>query len=169
VGLSHSEVSASCETVALRRSSLQEPPWEFSECPMTGTLLTSQSLRVGVLTSVSFKILLLYVYECFTSCAYTMGVTGTLGSWISWNWNYRWLWTAVWMLGIEPWSCRRATSSLFCWAISSGPTSVFFKSPLNNFMGSQVWDIASCAKLLKRNYLRETQLYSYGVRFDQEI
>jgi hypothetical protein len=46
---------------------------------------------------------------------------------------------------------------------------VFFKSPLNNFMGSQVWDIASCAKLLKRNYLRETQLYSYGVRFDQEI
>lgn len=27
---------------------------------------------------------------------------------IPWNWNYRQLWTAIWLMGIEPWSLGRA-------------------------------------------------------------
>ena len=50
----------------------------------------------------------------FSLCALLFGH----GCQVPWNWNYRELWTAVWVLGIEPRSSGRAVSALNCWAIS---------------------------------------------------
>lgn len=55
-------------------------------------------------------LLLIYLYKCF--------VCMSVNAWLtvearrvcqnSWNWNYRWSWTAMWMLGIVPGSSGRA-------------------------------------------------------------
>jgi hypothetical protein len=43
-----------------------------------------------------------------------------------WNWSYRWLWGAMWLLGIEPRFSGRAASVLNCWAISPAPSTFFW-------------------------------------------
>ena len=40
---------------------------------------------------------------------------------ISWNWSYRQVWAAIWVLGLEPGSSGRAASALNHWAISPAP------------------------------------------------
>ena len=44
---------------------------------------------------------------------------------IPWNWRYRWLWAAIWVLGIEPGSSWRVTNDLYYWA-SLKPTGILF-------------------------------------------
>lgn len=43
---------------------------------------------------------------------------------IPWNWSRRRLWAALWALGIEPKSSRRASCALSCWAVSPAPLQV---------------------------------------------
>ena len=38
------------------------------------------------------------------------------GHQIPWNWNYRWLWATMWVLGIKPGGSGRAASALNHWA-----------------------------------------------------
>ena len=51
---------------------------------------------------------LLYVYGCFACiyvcvlCVCLLPVKVRKGQWIPWGWIYRWLWAAMWMLGIKP-------------------------------------------------------------------
>ena len=40
------------------------------------------------------------------------------GQWIPWDWNYRWLWTVLWVTGTKLKSSGRAASALNCWALS---------------------------------------------------
>lgn len=42
------------------------------------------------------------------------------------NWSYRWLWSALWVLGIEPTCPGRTDSSLNCWIISLVSIAGFF-------------------------------------------
>jgi hypothetical protein len=44
-----------------------------------------------------------------------------------WNWSYRQLWDAMWMLGIELESSRRAANAFNCWAISPTPNRRLFQ------------------------------------------
>lgn len=37
---------------------------------------------------------------------------------IFWNWSCKWLWIAMWVLGMRLWSSARMSSTLNCWAIS---------------------------------------------------
>jgi hypothetical protein len=41
-----------------------------------------------------------------------------IGCWIPWNWNYRRVWIAIWVLGIESRSSGRAVGALNLWATS---------------------------------------------------
>lgn len=41
-----------------------------------------------------------------------------IGHWIPWNWSYSWLWTTMWVLGIEPGSSGRAESAFNLWSLS---------------------------------------------------
>ena len=56
--------------------------------------------------------------------------------WISWNWNYRWLWATVWGLGTESGFSARTLSALNYWGISLAPNSKQLPRPL--FSGSQI-------------------------------
>ena len=47
------------------------------------------------------------------------------GCQIPWNWSYRQLWAASWVLGSEPRSSARAASALLCWAIYPATFSLF--------------------------------------------
>ena len=40
---------------------------------------------------------------------------------VPWDWSYKWFCAVIWVLEIELWSSRRATS-LICWAISPAPS-----------------------------------------------
>jgi hypothetical protein len=76
-------------------------------------------------------ILLLYVYIYFTYmyvcalCACLVPLKARKGHWISWNWSYRWLRAAMWVLGIELWSPEWVASALNPWAISVAPAVLF--------------------------------------------
>ena len=80
----------------------------------TGHLWALPTVVRTVRTQLFKKYLFLfYVHWCFlTACISVKGYR------IPWNWSYRQLWAAMWMLGIEPWSSGRAASALSCWAIS---------------------------------------------------
>lgn len=54
----------------------------------------------------------LHVYLC------TMCMPGVCRRQIFWSWSYRWLWDAMWMLGINFWSPVREASALDLWAMS---------------------------------------------------
>lgn len=64
-------------------------------------------------------IILLHVYGCLPAHVYFSVPLACLlpaetrrGHCVPWNWNHRWLWVAMWALGIKPVSSRRATSPL---------------------------------------------------------
>jgi hypothetical protein len=73
------------------------------------------------------KITLFNVYVCF-ACMYVcisymclVPTEDRRGHQIHQDWRYRYLWTAVWMLGFKPRSSGRAASTLKHWAISVAP------------------------------------------------
>jgi hypothetical protein len=74
----------------------------------------------GVLTRLHFTnfmylfVGLLYVYECFSyMCVPTQCACHALKRQkiIPWDWNYRWLWVTMWLLGTELRSSGRATGA----------------------------------------------------------
>ena len=64
------------------------------------------------------------------------------GCQIPWNWNYRQLWAATWVLGIEPRSFGRAATALNCWAVSPAPGFCFLNCSLSlviQFLSLGLW------------------------------
>lgn len=64
----------------------------------------------------------LFVYLMYTACMFVQGCQ------ISWNWSYRQLWAAVWVLGIQSGLFGRTASVLNCKAISPAPADRFLIS-----------------------------------------
>lgn len=87
-------------------------------CPFTFKLCYHQFLFI-----LFSKILLIsfLVYGCFVyrhgyapwTCSAYRGQKRVL---FPWNWSYRWLWAAVWVLGTEPEYTGRTASALNSWA-----------------------------------------------------
>ena len=74
---------------------------------------------------VSFKryiyLYFMYMFMCLPACMFmhhvcTVPKEARKGCWIPWNWNYSYLWAAMWVLGIEPGPSGRPASSLNHWA-----------------------------------------------------
>lgn len=57
-----------------------------------------------------------------------MEVTG--GHQITWNWSYRWFLAAVWVLGIEPRSCKGAVRAINVWPAAPAPKRCICKKDL---------------------------------------
>jgi hypothetical protein len=57
------------------------------------------------------------VYICLPRVG-LMSYKSRRGHQIAWNWNYRWLWVTLWVLGMKLRSSRTTVSSLNCWAVS---------------------------------------------------
>lgn len=54
--------------------------------------------------------------------------------WDPWDWSYKCLWVAMWLLGVNPLSSGRAISTLNCWAIFLAPICIFLTtSYVENF------------------------------------
>lgn len=60
----------------------------------------------------------LHVYK-YIACMCALG--GQQRALVAWNWNYKWVWTAMSVLGTEPGSTAGAASLLNWWAMSSAP------------------------------------------------
>ena len=82
-------------------------------------IVSPQSTRT--ITNTLWFLILFYVYGCF-ACMYVRLCLVHGEAWrghqVPWNWSYRQLWAAMWVLGIEPRPFRRATNTLNCWTIS---------------------------------------------------
>lgn len=63
------------------------------------------------------------VCTAYISCAHQRG------QWIPWNWRYKQMWVAMWLLETELKSSGRAVSAHNCQAISSVMSSLLIKSP----------------------------------------
>lgn len=107
-------------------------PWAEERCPLLLLLrcyfkiyfwvIVSHLLKYSSDLNFVFVVLVLdlfilfYSYECYwygcvyVPCAYLIPSEARGGHQISLNWNYRWLWAAVWVLEIESKSCVRAFS-----------------------------------------------------------
>lgn len=85
-------------------------------------------------TRVTFFLLLFTIYGCFNCtsvyqvCVCLVPMEARRGYWIPWDWNYRWLWAVMWVLGVGFGSFTKATSALNCWTISPAPQNVLFVS-----------------------------------------
>lgn len=71
-----------------------------------------------------FKNIWFYVYMCIPECRYLYYMCARIcgdqkSPWITWNWSYKCLETAMWVLGNEPGPLARAARALSCWAIST--------------------------------------------------
>ena len=64
----------------------------------------------------------------FLHIVFSIQCTLVWGCQIPWNWNYRQLWAAMWVLGIEPESFGRAVSALNGWIISPACKGLFILS-----------------------------------------
>lgn len=64
---------------------------------------------------------------------------GQKTTWISWDWSYRWLSSAMWLLVIKIRSSARATCVFNCWGISPAPSPREFLVPLSEIWG--VWSV----------------------------
>lgn len=58
-----------------------------------------------------------YTYDSIL-CACLVSMEVRRGHWIPWDFNYRQVWAAMWLLGIEPGSSERVASVLISWATS---------------------------------------------------
>ena len=106
-----------------------------------------------------FVILILFLriwVFCLHICMHTVCVCVCLvltearkGYQISWNWSYRQVWAAIWVLGIEPKSSRKAGSALNIWDLSPVPDIFLWcdlvtwaQNPSSNLSAIQVlWDL----------------------------
>jgi hypothetical protein len=63
--------------------------------------------------------------------------------------HYRWLWTTMWLLGIELRTSGRAVSALNCWAISPAPQQTFlmYSSNLPHFVAVVHGYVGSCLRV----------------------
>jgi hypothetical protein len=81
-----------------------------------------------------FEIPLLKVYLCASLLLIHMNILPACvclmpreirgGHQMPWNWSYRWLWAATWVLGTEPKSSAAVASEVNHWAISPALTSL---------------------------------------------
>lgn len=67
------------------------------------------------------------------------------GHGILWTCNYRWLWAAVWALGIKPWPSAKAANVLSYLAISSAPPFISWQKYY--FIGAQM-----CFLIISNSY-----------------
>lgn len=56
--------------------------------------------------------IILYIWVYHMQCLEARWALGP------WNWIYRWFWSAMWVLGIEPWSFGAVASALNDWAMA---------------------------------------------------
>ena len=75
--------------------------------------------------SLIFLIITLYFLCALVFCLHTCLCWGCQ---IPWNWTYRQVWAAMWVLGIEPGFSGRAVSVLNLWAISPAPNGCSLRS-----------------------------------------
>jgi hypothetical protein len=73
-----------------------------------------------ILLEKNHLFIIVFTSEYFASCMYVcMPSKIRRRHRIPWNWNYRWLWAAMWVLGTKPKSSARAGRALNHWAITS--------------------------------------------------
>ena len=72
--------------------------------------------------SIAFFVVLYYFIGILPTCIFVYlfhaGPTEVRGGhWILWNWGWRQLWSAIWVLGVKTGSPGRAATALNCWAV----------------------------------------------------
>lgn len=104
--------------------------------------IPSQNHHQG--TCASFYIyLFLFYYKsvCIHECMYSKYVPNATrrhrGHQFPWNWNCKWLWATMWILGIKPRSSAKATCAINHWAIGPGPQVPLLQYQRHTKMG--VW------------------------------
>jgi hypothetical protein len=102
--------------------------WWVSLCLIQNSLCRETYVSLPVLDLLShlmyillkyFYFILFYYFICLVFCSHACLCTMRVprkGSQVAWNGSYRWLWAAMWVLGIEPGS---SAGTFNHWAISS--------------------------------------------------
>lgn len=92
---------------------LTKPPTNWGTSPAALVLSNNFADRMRSKVAI-FKNQVLFFYPCVCVYVHLNAVSpeGRRGHWIPWIWNYRWLWTSVWMLGTKYNTSRRAASAL---------------------------------------------------------
>lgn len=102
----------------------ESPPWYCLQHPHTRHCVLTWSICSTCFDPDSKQVLSLMCKNVFPAYMSVYHVCEVLrefrrGHEIPWNWNYRCLWTTTRVLEPEPGPSKRATSFLYCWAMSS--------------------------------------------------
>jgi hypothetical protein len=119
----------------------------------TASALTCWAIPLPQRLVILILFLRIWVF-CLHICMHTVCVCLVLtearqGYQISCNWSYRQVWAAMWLLGIEPKSSRKAGSALNIWDLSPVPDFFLWcdlvtwaQNPSSNLSAIQVlWDL----------------------------
>lgn len=85
--------------------------------PVLGRLQTKH-IQLYSLNWVFFKIItttFIFKFMCILLACTFLPLEARRGQWIPWDWSYRHLWAAKWILGLEPGSSERVAGALNDW------------------------------------------------------